>query len=159
MGSNLLCEYCWDTLLILHYLLFLKTEMHCNYTSFRLIKTSRKYLSILSVLITLQIYLLDLQLFYTVFSAVYGFLLGARDRLGEASALEWKKYLFQALIGASDLLSIRLCIHCDSCIFFLFYICICKFKLLGKLIQKFLLLGVFLVHHVTLAEGNGIELV
>lgn len=33
----------------------------------------------------LQIYLLDIQVFYTVISAIWGFLLGARDRLGEVS--------------------------------------------------------------------------
>ncbi|CBI16464.3 unnamed protein product, partial [Vitis vinifera] len=31
------------------------------------------------------IYLLDIYVFYTIVSAVVGFLLGARDRLGEAS--------------------------------------------------------------------------
>ena len=35
---------------------------------------------------SLQIYLLDIYVFYTVVSAVVGFLLGARDRLGEASS-------------------------------------------------------------------------
>ena len=33
----------------------------------------------------MQIYLLDIYVFYTIVSAVVGFLLGARDRLGEAS--------------------------------------------------------------------------
>lgn len=33
----------------------------------------------------LQIYLLDIHVFYTLISAVWGFLLGARDRLGEVS--------------------------------------------------------------------------
>ncbi|KAK3148556.1 hypothetical protein QOZ80_3BG0296530 [Eleusine coracana subsp. coracana] len=34
------------------------------------------------------IYLLDIHVFYTVFSAIYGFLLGARDRLGEIRSVE-----------------------------------------------------------------------
>ncbi|PKA45890.1 Callose synthase 9 [Apostasia shenzhenica] len=41
------------------------------------------------------IYLLDIQLFYTVFSAVYGFLLGARDRLGEIRSVEAVHKLFE----------------------------------------------------------------
>jgi hypothetical protein len=32
-----------------------------------------------------QIYLLDIHVFYTVISAIWGFLLGAKDRLGEVS--------------------------------------------------------------------------
>jgi len=34
-----------------------------------------------------QIYLLDIHIFYTIFSAFLGFLLGARDRLGEVSVV------------------------------------------------------------------------
>lgn len=33
----------------------------------------------------MQIYLLDIHIFYTLVSAFLGFLLGARDRLGEVS--------------------------------------------------------------------------
>ncbi|KAK4753686.1 hypothetical protein SAY87_001790 [Trapa incisa] len=36
----------------------------------------------------IAIYLLDIHVFYTVFSAIWGFLLGARDRLGEIQSLE-----------------------------------------------------------------------
>ncbi|KAK4771868.1 hypothetical protein SAY86_013643 [Trapa natans] len=36
----------------------------------------------------IAIYLLDIHVFYTVFSAIWGFLLGARDRLGEIRSLE-----------------------------------------------------------------------
>lgn len=35
----------------------------------------------------MQIYLLDIHIFYTIFSAFLGFLLGARDRLGEVSVV------------------------------------------------------------------------
>ncbi|KAF8780207.1 hypothetical protein HU200_001875 [Digitaria exilis] len=35
-----------------------------------------------------SIYLLDIHVFYTVMSAIYGFLLGARDRLGEIRSVE-----------------------------------------------------------------------
>ncbi|XP_078446407.1 callose synthase 9-like [Wolffia australiana] len=41
------------------------------------------------------IYLLDLHVFYTIFSAVWGFLLGARDRLGEIRSMEAVFHLFQ----------------------------------------------------------------
>jgi hypothetical protein len=37
----------------------------------------------------MQIYLLDIHVFYTVMSAIYGFLLGARDRLGEVASLNF----------------------------------------------------------------------
>lgn len=36
-------------------------------------------------LVSGQIYLLDIHVFYTIISAIWGFLLGARDRLGEVS--------------------------------------------------------------------------
>jgi callose synthase len=36
--------------------------------------------------IFLQIYLLDIHVFYTIMSAIVGFLLGARERLGEVSS-------------------------------------------------------------------------
>ncbi|KAL4289406.1 hypothetical protein AHAS_Ahas19G0383000 [Arachis hypogaea] len=41
------------------------------------------------------IYLLDLQVFYTLVSAIWGFLLGARDRLGEIRSLEALHKLFE----------------------------------------------------------------
>ncbi|CAJ1977780.1 unnamed protein product [Sphenostylis stenocarpa] len=46
------------------------------------------------------IYLLDIYLFYTVVSAVWGFLLGARDRLGEIRSLEALHKLFEQFPGA-----------------------------------------------------------
>ncbi|KAK9273813.1 hypothetical protein L1049_018624 [Liquidambar formosana] len=42
-----------------------------------------------------SIYLLDLYIFYTLISAVWGFLLGARDRLGEIRSLETVHTLFE----------------------------------------------------------------
>ncbi|KAL8159934.1 LOW QUALITY PROTEIN: hypothetical protein V2J09_001471 [Rumex salicifolius] len=41
------------------------------------------------------IYLLDIYIFYTVISAVWGFLLGARDRLGEIRSLDTLQQLFE----------------------------------------------------------------
>ncbi|CAB4281726.1 unnamed protein product [Prunus armeniaca] len=41
------------------------------------------------------IYLLDLHVFYTLISGVWGFLLGARDRLGEIRSLEALRQLFE----------------------------------------------------------------
>ncbi|BFG33465.1 hypothetical protein CerSpe_197390 [Prunus speciosa] len=41
------------------------------------------------------IYLLDLHVFYTIISGVWGFLLGARDRLGEIRSLEALHQLFE----------------------------------------------------------------
>ncbi|GMP92001.1 hypothetical protein CsSME_00042420 [Camellia sinensis var. sinensis] len=41
------------------------------------------------------IYLLDIYLFYTIISAVWGFLLGARDRLGEIRSLGAVHKLFE----------------------------------------------------------------
>uniref|UniRef100_A0A2N9INZ6 1,3-beta-glucan synthase n=1 Tax=Fagus sylvatica TaxID=28930 RepID=A0A2N9INZ6_FAGSY len=46
------------------------------------------------------IYLLDIYLFYTILSAVWGFLLGARDRLGEIRSLEALHKLFEQFPGA-----------------------------------------------------------
>ncbi|XP_030955588.1 callose synthase 9 [Quercus lobata] len=46
------------------------------------------------------IYLLDIYLFYTIVSAVWGFLLGARDRLGEIRSLEALHKLFEQFPGA-----------------------------------------------------------
>ncbi|XP_017218249.1 callose synthase 9 isoform X1 [Daucus carota subsp. sativus] len=42
------------------------------------------------------IYLLDLQIFYTLVSAVWGFLLGARDRIGEIRSLDAVHKLFES---------------------------------------------------------------
>lgn len=41
------------------------------------------------------IYLLDIYIFYTVISAIWGFLLGARDRLGEIRSLDALQQLFE----------------------------------------------------------------
>ncbi|XP_061343058.1 callose synthase 9 [Gastrolobium bilobum] len=46
------------------------------------------------------IYLLDIYIFYTLVSAVWGFLLGARDRLGEIRSLEAVHKLFEQFPGA-----------------------------------------------------------
>jgi callose synthase len=46
------------------------------------------------------IYLLDIYVFYTILSAVWGFLLGARDRLGEIRSLEALHKLFEQFPGA-----------------------------------------------------------
>ncbi|XP_050371424.1 callose synthase 9 [Argentina anserina] len=55
------------------------------------------------------IYLLDLHVFYTLVSAVWGFLLGARDRLGEIRSLEALHKLFEQFPGAfMDTLHIRM---------------------------------------------------
>ncbi|XP_050219480.1 callose synthase 9 [Mercurialis annua] len=43
----------------------------------------------------IAIYLLDIHIFYTVISAMWGFLLGARDRLGEIRSLEAVHQLFE----------------------------------------------------------------
>ncbi|XP_012472973.1 callose synthase 9 [Gossypium raimondii] len=43
----------------------------------------------------IAMYLLDIYLFYTVLSAVWGFLLGARDRLGEIRSLDAVQKLFE----------------------------------------------------------------
>ncbi|CAD6209279.1 unnamed protein product [Miscanthus lutarioriparius] len=52
-------------------------------------KNNHNALTILSLWApVLSIYLLDIHVFYTVLSAIYGFLLGARDRLGEISNVE-----------------------------------------------------------------------
>jgi callose synthase len=47
-----------------------------------------------------SIYLLDIHVFYTVMSAIYGFLLGARDRLGEISSVEAVHRFFEKFPGA-----------------------------------------------------------
>ncbi|KAG8637297.1 hypothetical protein MANES_15G103700v8 [Manihot esculenta] len=46
------------------------------------------------------IYLLDIHIFYTIISAIYGFLLGARDRLGEIRSLDAVHQLFEEFPGA-----------------------------------------------------------
>ncbi|CAL9752250.1 unnamed protein product [Musa acuminata subsp. burmannicoides] len=46
------------------------------------------------------IYLLDIHIFYTLMSAAYGFLLGARDRLGEIRSVEAVHRLFEKFPGA-----------------------------------------------------------
>ncbi|KAI3414751.1 uncharacterized protein J3R85_015925 [Psidium guajava] len=46
------------------------------------------------------IYLLDIYVFYTIISAVWGFLLGARDRLGEIRSLEAVHRLFEQFPSA-----------------------------------------------------------
>ncbi|KAB2607463.1 callose synthase 9 [Pyrus ussuriensis x Pyrus communis] len=46
------------------------------------------------------IYLLDIHVFYTIISGVWGFLLGARDRLGEIRSLEALHQLFEQFPGA-----------------------------------------------------------
>ncbi|GKU94177.1 hypothetical protein SLEP1_g7704 [Rubroshorea leprosula] len=45
-------------------------------------------------------YLLDIYLFYTIISAIWGFLLGARDRLGEIRSLGAVHKLFEEFPGA-----------------------------------------------------------
>ncbi|CAL4920447.1 unnamed protein product [Urochloa decumbens] len=47
-----------------------------------------------------SIYLLDIHVFYTVLSAIYGFLLGARDRLGEIRSVEAVHRFFERFPGA-----------------------------------------------------------
>lgn len=41
----------------------------------------------------LQIYLMDTHVFYTIVSAILGFLMGARDRLGEVTCIHFCMYL------------------------------------------------------------------
>ncbi|XP_051120821.1 callose synthase 9 [Andrographis paniculata] len=48
----------------------------------------------------LLIYLLDIHIFYTIISAVWGFLLGARDRLGEIRSLDAVHQLFEKFPAA-----------------------------------------------------------
>ncbi|XVF04585.1 hypothetical protein REPUB_Repub05bG0096700 [Reevesia pubescens] len=48
----------------------------------------------------IAMYLLDIYLFYTVLSAVWGFLLGARDRLGEIRSLDAVQKLFEEFPAA-----------------------------------------------------------
>ncbi|XP_042059180.1 callose synthase 9-like [Salvia splendens] len=46
------------------------------------------------------IYLMDLQVFYTIVSAILGFLMGARDRLGEIRSLDAVQQLFEKFPAA-----------------------------------------------------------
>ncbi|XP_057776741.1 callose synthase 9 [Salvia miltiorrhiza] len=48
----------------------------------------------------LAIYLMDIQVFYTIVSAILGFLLGARDRLGEIRSLDAVHQLFEKFPAA-----------------------------------------------------------
>ncbi|XP_011037937.1 PREDICTED: callose synthase 9 [Populus euphratica] len=48
----------------------------------------------------IAIYLLDIYVFYTIISAIWGFLLGAKDRLGEIRSLEAVHKLFEDFPGA-----------------------------------------------------------
>ncbi|KAI5600220.1 hypothetical protein POPTR_001G011900v4 [Populus trichocarpa] len=48
----------------------------------------------------IAIYLLDIHVFYTIISAIWGFLLGAKDRLGEIRSLEAVHKLFEDFPGA-----------------------------------------------------------
>ncbi|KAL1561337.1 Callose synthase 9 [Salvia divinorum] len=48
----------------------------------------------------LAIYLMDLQVFYTIVSAILGFLMGARDRLGEIRSLDAVQQLFEKFPAA-----------------------------------------------------------
>ncbi|KAL5140401.1 Callose synthase 9 [Glycine soja] len=59
-------------------------------------KNNHNALTVVSVWApVVAIYLLDIYVFYTLVSAVYGFLLGARDRLGEIRSLEALHRLFE----------------------------------------------------------------
>ncbi|KAJ6961277.1 hypothetical protein NC652_000249 [Populus alba x Populus x berolinensis] len=48
----------------------------------------------------IAIYLLDIHVFYTIISAIWGFLIGAKDRLGEIRSLEAVHKLFEDFPGA-----------------------------------------------------------
>ncbi|XP_020203976.1 callose synthase 9 [Cajanus cajan] len=64
-------------------------------------KNNHNALTVVSVWApVVAIYLLDIYVFYTVVSAVCGFLLGARDRLGEIRSLEALHKLFEQFPGA-----------------------------------------------------------
>ncbi|KAK7310312.1 hypothetical protein RJT34_07750 [Clitoria ternatea] len=64
-------------------------------------KNNHNALTIVSVWAPVfAIYLLDIYIFYTLVSAVWGFLLGARDRLGEIRSLEALHKLFEQFPGA-----------------------------------------------------------
>ncbi|KAG4395585.1 hypothetical protein GLYMA_20G244900v4 [Glycine max] len=64
-------------------------------------KNNHNALTVVSVWApVVAIYLLDIYVFYTLVSAVYGFLLGARDRLGEIRSLEALHKLFEQFPGA-----------------------------------------------------------
>ncbi|XP_027367139.1 callose synthase 9 isoform X2 [Abrus precatorius] len=64
-------------------------------------KNNHNALTVVSVWApVVAIYLLDIYVFYTLLSAVWGFLLGARDRLGEIRSLEALHKLFEQFPGA-----------------------------------------------------------
>ncbi|KAL2323845.1 hypothetical protein Fmac_022903 [Flemingia macrophylla] len=64
-------------------------------------KNNHNALTVVSVWApVVAIYLLDIYVFYTVVSAIWGFLLGARDRLGEIRSLEALHKLFEQFPGA-----------------------------------------------------------
>lgn len=85
-------------------------------------------------LLMLQIYLLDIYIFYTLMSAVYGFLLGARDRLGEVGVyfcLMWHCILFllfSLLVNTANVLFISLYFLPMFIGFFLRYFLITSFN-------------------------------
>ncbi|KAL3620450.1 Callose synthase 9 [Castilleja foliolosa] len=64
-------------------------------------KNNHNALTIVSIWVpVLAIYLMDIHIFYTVISAIWGFLLGARDRLGEIRSLDAVHQLFESFPGA-----------------------------------------------------------
>ncbi|QCE05705.1 callose synthase [Vigna unguiculata] len=64
-------------------------------------KNNHNALTVVSVWApVVAMYLLDIYIFYTLVSAVWGFLLGARDRLGEIRSLEALHKLFEQFPGA-----------------------------------------------------------
>lgn len=87
------CDYLLLSRLLLIYLNFYVEELVLGW--WLICCSGNRYMIAASlVLLTpfldmLQIYLLDIHVFYTVISAIWGFLLGARDRLGEVSNYIW----------------------------------------------------------------------
>ncbi|KAL3828142.1 hypothetical protein ACJIZ3_016944 [Penstemon smallii] len=64
-------------------------------------KNNHNALTVLSLWApVIAIYLVDIQIFYTIISAVWGFLLGARDRLGEIRSLDAVHQLFEKFPAA-----------------------------------------------------------
>ncbi|KAJ4773866.1 glucan synthase-like 10 [Rhynchospora pubera] len=64
-------------------------------------KGNHNALTVLSIWApVVAIYLLDIHIFYTLLSAVYGFLLGASDRLGEIRSVETLHRFFEKFPGA-----------------------------------------------------------
>lgn len=60
-----------------HFILLFYSLTTCTHTH------THKHFDSILLFFLVQIYLLDIYVFYTIISAVWGFLLGARDRLGE----------------------------------------------------------------------------